>query len=379
MPIKFGYDPKPTLKAVFWGQEGRGKTHGMCSLVAMACKLGVVKQGGILCIATESWVDDWYKRLSSATGREIAVEKTRDPAKALEIFKEAERPDSGISIVLIDCMAELQSEPRRAFVTRTGKPMGVQHYSTVDAPYNAFVEHLRHSKLHWVATAREKDDRQAVDGDNEIVIGKTASAKIGEVARLKVHCQRGRAKGGETQFDWHVLDTGSNEVMRYLGRPSSSIWEPHLRRFMSESTPTTAKSAGAGRASRDKGARFELELLRFLKDRRYAAIRSRQFKIGGAGDPDVLAVYFAGGKPLKIEAKNRKNMPSKTHLAALAQAEAAGEGIPIAVSKVARRPITEAVVTMRFGDLLDLYEGLACRQAAALSAAIDVAMRQEST
>lgn len=112
-----------------------------------------------------------------------------------------------------------------------------------------------------------------------------------------------------------------------------------------------------GSQSRAKGARFETELLGFLRHR-YVAMRSRQFKVGGGGEPDILAVHHAA-HPLQIEAKNRKTMPAKGHVDALEQAEATGPGLAIAVSKIARRPITEAIVTMRFGPLLDLLDELA--------------------
>lgn len=365
MPINFDYKPMPSLKAVFYGREKRGKTHGMCGLAAMACKL-MQLPGDIACIATESWVDDWHERLSKASGKRIAPLHTRDPKEALEYMKECEKSPH-VSIILVDCMTELQDEPRRMHVVRTGKPLQLQHYATVDAPYKALIEHMRHNKLHWIATAREADDKQEVEGQ-EIVIGKEAKGKIGEVGRLMVHCQRGRTKGGEVQFDWHVQDTNMSDVGRFQGRPGASIWTPYLQRFMAEQA-TPAESRGG--ASRDKGARFERELLAHLKGRRYAAIRSRQFKIGGGDDPDVLAVHFAGGRPLKVECKNRKTLPAKGHVDALVQAEKAGEGIALAVSKIARRPIEEAIVTMRFGEFLALYEGLSVKQAASLASAVD--------
>lgn len=110
-------------------------------------------------------------------------------------------------------------------------------------------------------------------------------------------------------------------------------------------------------ASRNKGARYETEILRFFRERGgYVGMRSRQFKIGGGEEPDVLICRIKGGKPLQIEAKNRKTMPAKSHVAALEQAEACGDGIAIAISKVARKPIEDAIVTMRFGVFLELYE-----------------------
>lgn len=365
----FDYEPQPSLKAVFYGLEKRGKTHGMCSLASMFCKL-VAPKGNILCIASESWVDDWHGRLSAATGKRLAVLRSSSPTEILEALKAAER-DPEISLVMIDCMTDIESEPRRAFVARTGKPMQFQHYATVDAPYHALVEFLRHTKLHWIATAREKDDKQETDGA-EVVIGKTAKSKIGEVARILVHCQRARSKGGENQFDWLVTDTSQNDTARFLGRPLSTIWEPYLRRYMSDSSPKVAEAkAPGGAASRNKGARFERSLLDHFRKRQYAAMRSRQFKKGGGLEPDILAVHFAGGRPLKVECKARKTMPAKSHLDALGQAERAGEGMAIVVSKVERRPISEAVVTMRLGPFLELYESNSACLAATMARMVD--------
>lgn len=91
---------------------------------------------------------------------------------------------------------------------------------------------------------------------------------------------------------------------------------------------------------------------------RYVAMRSRQFKLGGGSEPDVLAVHHMA-RPLQIEAKNRRTMPAKSHVDALEQAEATGPGLAIAVAKIARKPIEQAIVTMRFGVLLELLDQIA--------------------
>lgn len=378
MPLNFDYKPVPSLKALFWGLDGRGKTHGMCGLAAMLIKLAGI-EGDIACIATETWVDDWHERLSRATGKRIAPLFTKDPAEALAYIKECERakgPDGkrAVGVMLIDCMTELESEPRRIFQRDKlgGKPMQLQHYGQVDGPYLGLVAYLRDTKLHWIATAREDDDKQAVDG-NEIVIGKKAKSKMGPVARLKVHCQGSRAKDGDSNFHWHVMDTSMSEVREHRGKPPASIWTEHIQRYITDSAEKQAEQVGKSRggASRAKGARGELELAKFLRSRRYAVMRSRQFKVGGGEEPDILAVHFAGGRPLKMECKNRKTLPAKGHVDALEQAEKAGEGIAVAVCKVARAPLGQAIVTMRLEEFLALYEGLCATSAARVAAAVE--------
>lgn len=123
-------------------------------------------------------------------------------------------------------------------------------------------------------------------------------------------------------------------------------------------------------ASRNKGARFELEILKYLRERGYSAMRSRQFKQGGSEEPDVLACQAKGNIPLHIEGKNRKTLPSKGHVDALVQAEqtCSKGGVAIAVHKIARAKMEDAIVTMRFGTFLALYEGRA--DTAALLAAL---------
>lgn len=376
MPLNFDFRPAPSVKAVFWGLEGRGKTHGAAGLVAMTCKL-LGLTGDIGAVATESWIDDWYDRLSRASGKRIAPlmciddEGFASPSMALEFIRECERaknPDGSptVSILMLDNMTDLQDGPRRKLAKKLGKPLQFQHYAQADKDYNTLVEYLRHTRLHWVATARETDDKQETDGA-EIVIGKKAKSKINEVARLKVHCQGGRVKGGEPTYDWHVVDTGG-ESKRYTGKPTAAIWTEHLQRYIADREERRAESRGG--ASRAKGARGENEIARYLKSRRYAVMRSRQFKRDGGNDPDLLAVNFAGGRALKLECKNRKSMPAKCHVDALEQAEKAGEGMALAVAKVARKPIGQAVVTLRLDEFLTLYESACALQAAMVADAV---------
>jgi Holliday junction resolvase len=113
------------------------------------------------------------------------------------------------------------------------------------------------------------------------------------------------------------------------------------------------------RKSRNKGARFELEMLRHLQARGYSAMKSQQRKAGGGDFPDVLAVQASGNLPLHVECKNVQGLPSVQHMDALAQAQATlpkDGGVALAVHKLARKPIEDAIVTMRLGDFLALYE-----------------------
>lgn len=110
-----------------------------------------------------------------------------------------------------------------------------------------------------------------------------------------------------------------------------------------------------GTASRNKGARWETALRRFLREAGYLVLRSNQRKLGGDAEPDLLAAHYRT-MPLLVECKDRKTLPSKAHVEALLQAEAAGPGLAIAVHKIARRPIGDAIVNLRLGAFLELME-----------------------
>lgn len=377
MPISFDYTPTPHMKAVFFGRSKRGKTHGMCSLAAMACKL-LELPGDIACIATEDWVSDWWDRLSKASGKRIAPLFTQDPKEAMSYMRECEKSPH-VSLCLVDCMTELLDLPRQAFVAKNGRAMRIQDYGIVDAPYHALREYMRQCRIHWIATAREADDKQETDGQ-EIIIGKEAKGKMDEVGRLVVHCQAARMKGGEEQFDWHVKDCSQNEVDRYVGRPKADIWTKYLQRYLAKASEPKVAQARSGAGSKAKGARGEVKLATFLRSRRYAVMRAgvQQRRKGGAIVPDVLAVHFAGGRPLKLEHKNRKGMPAKSHTDALAQAEIAGEGIAIAVAQVPRVPPEQWVATIRLGDLLELYEGRSALAAAMVADAVETELRADN-
>lgn len=109
----------------------------------------------------------------------------------------------------------------------------------------------------------------------------------------------------------------------------------------------------SGRKSRDKGARFEREVLAYFRARGFTVMRSRQFKLGGSLEPDVLAAM--AGAVLKIECKSRKDLPSKAHRDALAQAIATlGDGTPIALIKSPGKPILDAIVELRLSDFIEV-------------------------
>lgn len=224
MPINFDYSPKPTLKAGFFGLEGRGKTHGMCTLAVAAVRV-LALPGDIVCIATENWVDDWHDRLSKATGKRVAPLFTSDPSVALEFLRECEAT-AGVSLILVDSMTEMQAAPRRRWMAKNNRPIPLNEYTRIDQPFSALSDALKDSKKHWIATMREADDQQEVDG-NEIVVGKKAKAgDFAYVPRLKVHCTLSRGKNG-TAHVWDVSDSHANKRSRYVDG-TSEVWAPHL-------------------------------------------------------------------------------------------------------------------------------------------------------
>lgn len=224
MPINYDYAPKPTLKAGFFGLEGRGKTHGMCTLAVAACRV-LSLPGDIVCLATENWVDDWHERLSKATGRRVAPAFTSDPTEGLDFLRECEATQT-VSLILIDSMTELQIAPRKRWMAKNNKPIPLNEYSRIDQPFAMLSDALKASKKHWIATMRESDDNQEVDG-TEITVGKKAKAgDFAYVPRLKVHCTLARGKQGTTHV-WDVSDSHANKRSRYVDG-TSECWTPHL-------------------------------------------------------------------------------------------------------------------------------------------------------
>jgi hypothetical protein len=226
MTINFDYSPKPTLKAGFFGLEKRGKTHGMCTLAVAACKV-LQLPGDIVCIASENWVDDWHTRLAKATGKRVAPFFTTDPTEALEAFRECEK-SAEVSLVLVDSMSEILQTNRKRWIAKNGKGIPVHEYGKIDLEFARLASAMKDSKLHWIATMREADDTQEIDG-KEIVIGKKAKASdFGYVPRLLVHCTLAKGKSG-TDHKWHVTDCGNPSADVTNGTPAS--WDPYLERL----------------------------------------------------------------------------------------------------------------------------------------------------
>lgn len=99
--------------------------------------------------------------------------------------------------------------------------------------------------------------------------------------------------------------------------------------------------------SRDKGARFERELAKMLREHGFEAERGCQHQ-GGRDSPDVKTNM----KGIHIEAKNVEHL---NMWSAIAQSERdAGEGeMPIVVFK---RNRSNVYVTMSFDDFIVLYK-----------------------
>lgn len=226
MTINFDYKPHPTLKAGFYGLEKRGKTHGMCTL-AVALYKELQLPGDIACIASENWVDDWHDRLAKATGKRVAPFFTADPAEALEAFRECEKSDA-ISLVLVDSMSEILQTPRKRWIAKNQKGIPVQEYGRIDLDFARLSAAMRDSKKHWIATMREGDDTQEIDG-KEIVIGKKAKASdFGYVPRLLVHCTLAKGKAGSVH-NWRITDCGGKAEDVTNG--STATWGPYLERL----------------------------------------------------------------------------------------------------------------------------------------------------
>lgn len=110
----------------------------------------------------------------------------------------------------------------------------------------------------------------------------------------------------------------------------------------------------SGRRSREKGARFEREALAYLKELGFSCMRSRQFRVGGADDPDIIA-SIPMGPTLKIECKSRKDLPSKAHSDALQQAmDTTGPGIPLVLIKRAGKSVELGTVELRADEFFEL-------------------------
>ena len=115
----------------------------------------------------------------------------------------------------------------------------------------------------------------------------------------------------------------------------------------SRATSTSKTASQRGRASRDKGKRFERQIAALLRDRGLDAHRGVQYH-GGPDSPDVTGLP---GYHIECKAVERLNV----HEAFQQSVRDAGEGeVPLVVHKKSREDI---LVTLRFSDFLDLLEG----------------------
>lgn len=112
---------------------------------------------------------------------------------------------------------------------------------------------------------------------------------------------------------------------------------------------TNKSSSVQGKASRDKGKRFERDIANFFKSYGIAARRTAQYcgKTGQAGDVE-------GVPSVHIECKFVEKLNLEVAYAqSVRDAEAAGRSeIPIVIYKKSRKP---AMVTMALEDWIDMY------------------------
>ena len=114
--------------------------------------------------------------------------------------------------------------------------------------------------------------------------------------------------------------------------------------------------------SRAKGYRYEAALRDYLKSREWYVTRHDQ-RVAGNEYPDLTATHLASELSLKLEAKDRKTMPSKADLGALEQAESSSSPHrAVAVVKVAREKPGKHVAIMRLETLLDIIDWAARKQ-----------------
>ena len=110
------------------------------------------------------------------------------------------------------------------------------------------------------------------------------------------------------------------------------------------------KSASVqGKASREKGKRFEREIANFFKSYGVSARRTAQFcgKTGAAGDVEGVP-----GVHIECKAVEKLNL-EQAYQQSVQDAEVAGkEEIPVVVHKKSRKP---AMVTMALGDWINMY------------------------
>lgn len=110
------------------------------------------------------------------------------------------------------------------------------------------------------------------------------------------------------------------------------------------------KSASAqGRASREKGKRFERDIANFFKGHGITARRTAQFcgKTGQAGDVEGVP-----GIHVECKAVEKLNL-EEAYQQSIRDADAAGKNeIPVVIHKKSRK---QAMVTMALMDWIDMY------------------------
>ena len=116
---------------------------------------------------------------------------------------------------------------------------------------------------------------------------------------------------------------------------------------MSEIIKRTASALG--KASRDKGKRFERDIANFFKSYGIAARRTAQFcgKTGQAGDVEGVP-----GIHVECKAVEKLNL-EQAYQQSVRDAEAAGkEEIPVVIHKKSRKP---AMITLALEDWICMY------------------------
>lgn len=116
---------------------------------------------------------------------------------------------------------------------------------------------------------------------------------------------------------------------------------------MTERAKRTASAQG--RASRDKGKRFERDIANFFKGYGITARRTAQFcgKTGQAGDVEGVP-----GVHVECKCVEKLNL-EQAYQQSVRDAEAVGKNeIPVVIHKKSRKP---AMITMALTDWIDMY------------------------
>jgi hypothetical protein len=116
------------------------------------------------------------------------------PDALIAALKEAEK-DPDVFCVLIDSATDVAHWGRVQYAAANpGKKID---YGKADAPVAKLEAVMKAFTKHWIATYREKDDKDTVDGI-EVTAGKKAKAagNLDYLARVKCHCHKTRTKDG---------------------------------------------------------------------------------------------------------------------------------------------------------------------------------------